>query len=367
MKNKTKKISPAQLFFFIIQTQIGVGILSLPYSMAQASKIDGWISLILGGIGVQIFIILYYIIMKKFPNKKVKEIVEILFGKIIRKLFEIGLLFYSLIVGVLIINLYKRILDIWVLPETPNWIISLLLVVCCYFLAKEEIRVIARFYVIVSLLLFIFLGLIIYSFKDANIFYIMPVGSSGWKDILFGTKDAIIALLGFEIIMFLTAMTSGTLKLKIKFITAANIVVTIFYLLATIACFLFFSPVDILLIPETLLYLIKAFSFKIIERPDLLFLIIWIVSVFTSFVSYVFWGADCIKGIFRSEKSSVNTLIMLAIIYFAGLIPLDTEQSMNQFAKYASYAGYMIVSIPFILLPFVLYSRKGQQLHAKDK
>ncbi|MEH7392832.1 GerAB/ArcD/ProY family transporter [Bacillus sp. JJ1503] len=365
MKNKTKKISPAQLFFIIIQTQIGVGIFSLPNTMAKASKIDGWISLFLGGIVVQIFIMLYYFIMKKFPNKKIKEIVELIFGKKMKIIFEIGLLLYSIIVSVLILNLYTRMLDRWVLPETPNWILSLIMVVCCYFLAKEEIRVIARFYVIVSLFLFIFIALIIYSLKDANIYYILPIGSSGWKDILFGTKDVIIALLGFEIIMFLTAITSGTLELKIKFITASNIVVTLFYLLTTIACFLFFSPADILLIPEPLLYLIKAFSFKIIERTDLLFLSLWIVLVFTSFVSYVFWGAECIKGIFNSEKTSKNTFIILAIIFFAALLPLDTEQSMNQFSKYASYAGYMIISIPLVLLPFVLFSRKGQQ-HAKD-
>lgn len=365
MKNNSKKISPAQLFFFIVQTQIGVGILSLPYTMASASKIDGWISLIFGGIVVQIFIILYYVIMKRFPNKKVKDIVEILFGKIIRKLFEAWLLLYTIIVSVLIIKFYTRILDRWVLPETPNWIISLLMIVCCYFLAKEEIRVIARFNVLVTPFLFIFLALIIYSFKDANVFFILPIASTGWKEIILGTKDAMIAMLGFEIIMFLTAMSSGALNVKFKLITASNIFVTLFYLLATIACYLFFSPQDLLLIPEPLLYLIKAYSFKIIERTDLLFLSIWIVSVFTSFVSYVFWGAESIKGIFNSKKASKNTFIFLAIIYFAVLLPMDTEQSINQFSKYASYAGYIMISIPLILLPFVLLSRKGK-LHAKD-
>ncbi|MBY0120434.1 GerAB/ArcD/ProY family transporter [Bacillus sp. S/N-304-OC-R1] len=360
MINSSKKISPAQLFFMIIQTQIGVGVLSLPYTMAKASKMDGWISLALGGIAVQFFILIYYMIMKKFPNKIVKEIIVEVFGHTIGKVFEACLILYSIIIGVLILNLYTRILDRWILPETPNWIISLLLVVCSYFLAKEKLRVIARFNVIVSSFLLIFLVLIIYSLKDANIYYIMPIANTGWKSILFGTKDAIIALLGFEIIMFLSAMTTGTLKQKIKFITAANIFVTLFYLFATIASFLFFSPVDIQLIPEPLLYLIKAFSFKIIERTDILFLSIWIVSVFTSFVSYIYWGADCVKGVFNSKKPSRNTLLMLAIIYFLGQLPFDTDQSMDYLKKIASYAGYSIISIPLIILPFVLLSRKGK-------
>ena len=361
MNNKSKKISPTQLFFFIIQTQIGVGILSLPYTMAKVAKVDGWISLIFGGIVLQVFILIYFVIMKKFPNKKVKEIVELLFGKNIRRLFEVGIMLYSIMIAILVLELFTRMLDRWVLPETPNWIISLLMIICVYFLAKEEIRVIARFNVIVSWFLFILLGLIIYSLKDANIYYIMPITSTGWKDILIGAKDAIIAMIGFEVIMFLPAMTSGSINTKFKIITATNIVVTLFYSFVTLVCYLFFSPTDILLIPEPVLYLIKAFSFKILERTDLIFLSLWIVSVFTTIVSYVFWGADCIKGLFKSNKSSRNTFIILAIIYFGSQIPFDTEESMVQFSKYASYAGYLIISIPFILIPFVLFSRKGQQ------
>jgi len=366
MKNRAEKISPTQLFFFIVQVQIGVGVLSLPYSMAKAAKIDGWISIIIGGLAIQIFILLYFVIISKFQDRKVKDIVEILFGKVVRKFFEFGLIVYTVIVSVLILGLFTRMLDRWVLPETPNWIISLIMVVCAYFLAKEEIRVIARYYVIVTPILFIFLGLIIYSLKDANIYYIMPIASTGWKEIFFGTKAAIIAMLGFEFIMFLTAMTTGTVALKFKLITAANITVTLFYMFATLACYLFFSPNDILLIPEPLLYLIKAFSFKIMERTDLLFLSLWIVSVFTSFVAYVYWGANCLKGIFNNDNASRNTLILLAIIFIWAQFPFETEESVAQFSKYASYAGYVIIMIPIILLPFVLFSRKGQQ-HVEDR
>ena len=365
MKNSSKKISPTQLFFILIQSQIGVGILSLPYTMAKSAKIDGWISIIVGGIAVQIFILVYFVIMSKFPEKKVREIVEVLFGKVVRKIFEIGLILYSIIVGVLILGLFTRMLDRWVLPETPNWIISLLMVVCTFFLAKEEIRVLARFYVIVSFILFIFLGLILFSLKDANIFYIMPIASSGWKDIIGGARNAVIAMFGIELIMFLSAMTTGAERKKFKYITASNIIVTSFYTLSTLACYLFFSPQDILMIPEPLLYLIKAFSFNIVERTDLLFLSLWIYSVFTSFTAYVFWGIDCLKDVFRSKKSSRITFILLAIIFIFAQLPFKTEESTALFSKYASYAGVIIVTIPFILFPFVLFSRKGRQ-HVKE-
>lgn len=43
------KLSRRQYFFIIVQTEIGVGILSLPYDLHSKAKQDGWISLLIGG------------------------------------------------------------------------------------------------------------------------------------------------------------------------------------------------------------------------------------------------------------------------------------------------------------------------------
>ncbi|WNS78618.1 GerAB/ArcD/ProY family transporter [Domibacillus sp. DTU_2020_1001157_1_SI_ALB_TIR_016] len=60
MGGKMKKeasISNWQLFFFMLQTHVGVGILSLPYDVHQVAGKDGWLSILLAGFFMQIGII----------------------------------------------------------------------------------------------------------------------------------------------------------------------------------------------------------------------------------------------------------------------------------------------------------------------
>ncbi|MBR3379903.1 MAG: GerAB/ArcD/ProY family transporter, partial [Bacillus sp. (in: Bacteria)] len=51
MKNK---ISPPQAVFFIIQSQIGVGILALPHLLMNDMGHDGWMAIILACFFIQI-------------------------------------------------------------------------------------------------------------------------------------------------------------------------------------------------------------------------------------------------------------------------------------------------------------------------
>ncbi|MEH7724481.1 GerAB/ArcD/ProY family transporter, partial [Bacillus altitudinis] len=51
MKNK---ISPSQAVFFIIQSQIGVGILALPHLLMKDMGHDGWMAIILACFFIQI-------------------------------------------------------------------------------------------------------------------------------------------------------------------------------------------------------------------------------------------------------------------------------------------------------------------------
>ncbi|MFZ0369154.1 MAG: GerAB/ArcD/ProY family transporter, partial [Halobacillus sp.] len=63
------KLSRRQYFFMIVQTEIGVGILSLPYDLHSAAKQDGWISLLIGGVLLQIVLLVIWLLAKRFPDK----------------------------------------------------------------------------------------------------------------------------------------------------------------------------------------------------------------------------------------------------------------------------------------------------------
>jgi hypothetical protein len=69
MINKNDTITPLQSGLLIVQSQVGVGILSLPFSVHAAAKQDAWISTLLAGFIVNGFIWLLILLARRFPNQ----------------------------------------------------------------------------------------------------------------------------------------------------------------------------------------------------------------------------------------------------------------------------------------------------------
>ncbi len=63
--NTQSKISLVQFTFFVIQCQIGVGILSLPNRLHPIAKGGGWISALIAGLAIQLIILLMWLFLYK--------------------------------------------------------------------------------------------------------------------------------------------------------------------------------------------------------------------------------------------------------------------------------------------------------------
>lgn len=70
-----------QLFAFILQTQVGIGVLSFPYVLHKAAGVDGWISILLAGACVSLLLTIYVALCKRFPGQNLYEFVPLILGK----------------------------------------------------------------------------------------------------------------------------------------------------------------------------------------------------------------------------------------------------------------------------------------------
>ncbi|MGO4374694.1 GerAB/ArcD/ProY family transporter, partial [Paenibacillus sp. MCAF20] len=176
-------ISKFQLFFLIIQSQIGIGLLSLPSDMQQSVDGDGWISTLIAGAAVQLLLLIYWLLYKRFPNHNFSEMTIKLFGNITGKAYNIFFSVCCMIIAGLSSTLYIEMINMWLLPHTPNWALLILIVATCLFLALEDIRIISRFMVVTS---FLFVILILMSFldwtKELHFSYLLPIGKSSFLD-----------------------------------------------------------------------------------------------------------------------------------------------------------------------------------------
>lgn len=352
MKNK---ISGKQLFFLVVQTQIGVGVLSLSYDVFSISKQDGWISVLLAGIFVQGAIFVIWALCRRFPSFPFYAFLPQILGKWAGNLLSFFYICYFIVTAALILVLFGEMINVWILPDTPTFLIILLMLITGVYICVENFRVLARFYTFVSLLLLGLFLLMTYALRDANPLYLLPVGESGFLNILKGSKEAILSLTGIEVLLVLYPYTQGRSYGKLKWVSLANLFVTLFYTYTVLVSLAYFSPQEIALVPQPVIYMLKAFEFNVITRIDLIFLSIWIVSVATSFITYLFIASKGIAYLFKKENNHAKFVPWVgASVFVIALLPNNDELKISAFNTFVSQLSLIFVlGIPVVLL---LYS-----------
>jgi spore germination protein (amino acid permease) len=366
MKNKAESITKYQLLYMILQTQIGVGVLSLPHSVNKAAGSDGWISVLIAGVLVQLLILLIWFLSKRYPDQTIFGITEKALGKWIGKCIGFVYVLYAILTCTLILVLFQGILKLWVLPNTPSWIILFIMIGTSIFLVKDRIRVIARFYMFVMVLVPPLIILTIISFPSvAEYRYLFPIGSAGMISILKGAHAVLISMLGFEMLFLLFPYVQATDKQILKSVSIASGVTTLLYLYLVLVSFIVFSPKEIQLVPQPVLYMLKAITFQIVERIDLLFISIWIVVVATSFMSYLLFSSIGIQHIFNLKRHTTAFYFIVPATFIGAMIP-RTEFHVGTLSRIVEFTSYvLIVIIPVCLLVVSIIQSKRKSRRYK--
>lgn len=361
----TNKISKHQLFFMIIQSQVGIGILGLPYQVFQRSETDGWISILIAGAIIQVIMFIYIYLFKLNKNELFYNIIAKYFGKWIGKCVVFLYFIYFFAISSLISMLFVEIIDIWILPVTPNWIVGIMFVYLALMLGSDSIRTIARFNVLISPLLILIIVMPALALKDAHILYLLPIGQSGIKNIIVGSKDALLAMLGFEILLFILPISMGSMNKKAFVLMLSNITLTCSYCILVLITYMYFSPDEIKIVPQPLLYVLRSFSFKIIERVDLIFLTIWVMVVYTSLVNYFYLMMNTGKYLIPKKKyhRSLSIFLGFSLVLVDYLID-DNSFKLAKVAEHITNTSFIfffvIPTLLFILSLLVFLFNKGK-------
>lgn len=359
---KDQKVSRRQFFFILVQTQIGVGVLSLPNELHQVSKQDGWISLLVAGVVLPIVLLILWMIAKRYEDLSFFQINEKLFTKWGGRALSLLYICYFVSVGVLIVLLFGRMISLWVLPNTPFWVMEFCIITVGLYLTNGGLLVLARFYTMVSLLLLLLITLSFYSFQESHLMYLLPVGESGITKILLGAKEALLSFFGFFVSIVIFSRVEGSAKERFKTMLQAHFFVTFFYLLTLIISYTFFSTKEISFVPEPLLYMLKSFELPFVARVDLFFISMWFVSVATSFTTYLFMAGEGLKEVFRLKTAkSMNLAISIIIFSSAWLIGYDMTK-LETFTKYVVQSGFIFTFyLPVFILIVALVRRRIQK------
>ncbi|MFY0762239.1 GerAB/ArcD/ProY family transporter [Metabacillus dongyingensis] len=357
--NMKSKISKTQLYFLMIQSQIGVGVLSLPSVTQKTAKGDAWITTIIAGIFIEMILVVYWLLLKRFPNLILTEFTKKIAGKGLGKILNFSFYMYFVLTACFAVIFIVNLINTWLLPLTPPWIISMLIMLASVYLAIDDIKIIARFFTLASFLILIIIILSILNFtQELDFQYVRPIGHSGFTNIFLGSSESIISMLGFEILLMSYPYVQGKEKGFLKTISLGNLSITFLYTFFVFTNLISFSPVIIKQIKEPLLYIFRGLSYQLIDRLDLIFISIWIVPMTTSVVAYLFMASKSI-----SKKKSYSKLVVAngILIFCITLIPVD-DLLLNKLSELIKYLSYIFAfGLPLFLL-LVSYIFKKQEV-----
>ncbi|WP_044336707.1 GerAB/ArcD/ProY family transporter [Rossellomorea aquimaris] len=363
MKNQTN-LTFIQLTFFIIQTQIGVGVLGMPFSVFSVSKGDAWISVLLAGIVVQLLITTLWVLGRRFPAKSLFQYSIQLVGKAGGTCINMSYVFYGMLVTSLILMYSTAIIKTWVLTLTPKWIIMFLLMGTAVYLGRELLSDICNVYVMVSGLIFflILISVVVLIVYPVDWRYLLPIGHSGAINIFKGIKEAYFSMLGFELLLFLFPYFQHNGERSVLFSASmANLFVTLTYTFLTIVSLITFSPEELVIVPQPVLYYVKSLYLQVVERIDLVFVSLWVVSVITSLTSYLFLSTEGIAHTFKRIKRSVITISIGSLSFIIALFP-NKEAEMELYNKWVINTSYLfILVIPLLLLSISFVFKKKER------
>lgn len=348
MKNKITSLQVGSIAYFcMLSCYIGI----TTYNTTQIVKEDGWISILIGFILGFIPLYIYIKIIDYKPDMSIIEKIENLFGKIFGKIINTLLAVSIMLMITLLFWDLTNFVGSQYLHRTPALFIGILFLIPIMYILTKDIKILGR----VSFLLFIFsiillflsvLGLI-FQVQFDNLFPIL-------KD---GIKDPIIGALSFVAynvfaLFLITIIPKNSMVQKekltkrlIKFYILGNI--SMFIMIFLIITVFGIEIANLYQYPE--FHLLKRVSlFGFIDRVESTLSLRWLLYLFVTIVTGLFYFKEYIKITFNIKNNKINTLIILLISIIL------TTASNYLFPNNTVANDFIMHVLPWILYPIFI-------------
>lgn len=351
----SNSIKPIQLALVVFIAQTGIGIITLPSSLAKDAGHDGWISLLISGILILLLCIMIFLLMNRYSDKSIYDITKFIFGKILGTGINTLLIMYQLLAVVTGISLFTYYIRITLLQQTPAWALAPVITLPSFYLVWQGLKNMSRFlYISITGYFFVIIYLLAIH-SEYRLSFLLPIGEAGISRILSGTKPAFFAFIGFELIVFFYPYIQDRTKI-LKWYLIASLGSLLFFLLTTACITAIFGEHLLAIFSIPFFSLSRIYSAPVIERIDIYLITIWFMPMACSMRNYLFAAFDGLQKVFMLKKTRILYLFYFFVVEALSLLPKD----LNQVLKLIEIVNLVCMGIaPFLLLCLLLsYIRK---------
>ncbi|MFY0546086.1 GerAB/ArcD/ProY family transporter [Brevibacillus sp. H7] len=302
-----------------------------------------------------------------FATKGYQGFVE-LFGKRAVRFFALVGLFIMLI-NITVITVGKLdIVQEFIFPSMDkNWLILCILLICCYIAAKGMEKTIR--FVVIAFFSTIWLVLLFYPFflppiaALHDLYPLIPTDWSlqSWKELLFVWS----ALSGPEYLIFLGPWLD-TKQRMLKYLTIANTITILEYVLVFVTSLLFFGSHYLSKINFPVVHMVRFLQSPVFERIDIILISVHmfhLILVVALFLLFIYGAIRITAGRVQKETTRIGFMtscgLIMAWILIVNQWFWQTEAEQNRLLNLTMWLGaFTYLVVPASLL--VAVKRKGR-------
>lgn len=352
-------------------TLLGVGILTLPRSIAQATGTSGFMVVLVSGLFSLFIVWMITKLGRQFPGMTFVGYTQKIFTFDGRKRlgYWLALPFMLIVTSwwvmavAIVVRLFGELQHSVVLPNTPVWFEVGTMLVVSMFVASNKAEVIGRLneflFPIIIVPLFA-IGLL--ALKDAEWTNLLPLFDMTWSQFWRGVMQGLFTFQGVSILFIFMASYQQPHK-AFQAHTIGIGGVMLIYLLVTMASMAVFSHEEVKELTWPVLELVENTRIPglILERIEAGFLILWVVAVFTTLANLLTATVHLMSeyvGIEEEQRIWI-TLPLVVAIYIIALWPSDVYAVFAMGERVQLFGLIFALVIPPLLLLIALARRLG--------
>lgn len=366
MQNQQKGLSNFQVSALVTLSAVGMIIISIPRIAAEQAGIDGALAVFLAGILSIILAGVIITLSKRFPTKTVIEYSQEILGKLFGKVYGIILVLYSITVLSYILRGFADALKVLLLPRTPLEITMICMLLVILYCVHGGISTIVRTCEIFLLpLLLVIVLTIFFNLSEVQLFRYRSSLSNGITPVFKAAFGVTTAYLGYEILFFILPFIQDKEKFMIFGIRGTVLPVLIYSGLVFVMIGVL-GPTTTSELVYPAIHLARQIGIEFIERFDILFIIFWILAVFTTLTSYLYMASFSLTRVLGMRNYKPFILILLPLCYVASILPQNISE-INMIGKIVNYVGFFVALSSIPLLIIAVIRKKGGKVNAEKE
>ena len=359
---ENRKISLRQLQILLLLDSFGTVVLFLPAELAQVSGRGCWVAALIGGLVFGAVSLLLTTVGSKMPEGTVVEWCRFCFGDLVGGGILVGLGAKLLFDGLMELRLFSEVVCRAMLPNTPVWVISLVILLVAGTLAAQGIECRGRtaeilFFAVVVPLVIVLLAVAV----SARFERVLPLALPP----LVGVKKGIGAMgIVFQGLTFLYFIFPDLRKpaMAKEAVLKSTLTMTIVVTIIVFLCLAVYGEgvLSEKLMPTLQMMERVSFSGVFLTRQDILLLWFWMASVCIFLSGVLFYGS--LLGVRLGRQQETNRKrwirVCLAVVFTASFLPENLSEAYDLRMQIAPWFHlFYLIILPLILL--LLARRKG--------